>query len=629
MRLIPTGHEVEQQPRTIVVVSAREALQDVDTATVAWADISETSPEFSQQIAERLQQRTDIQKLLDGLPTTTPIDVALANGDITTRQVEAAYAALSAILSDSDYERLVLYLPFELLPSPSWQPHDDYLLQEIEKFKSAYLRAWQHLLNIEDVRANFVDGDVLETHLRVADVPRVVKAAHLIPSLIKHGLLSVDEIIDLYLGIDDSVLKQSIAESLLVLADMGSVYADAVQRCGITYNPIDETKATLEGATTPAASIAVEYEKMLTLLATPLDLEVTENRKLWLERKRFDDSVSALARQIGHILTQNVLQHDELVSVLPFLTDSVAAHVYIESVRQALEQLCIKKRGSNVGLFMQYASDIQALLQSDDPSVVERAKKCLRHANKLGYITDQSLMELGITTSDLAGSVVENLALMPEIIEAVEDLARQIAADPRLSTFMLPVLSLGGSRLKGYGEQTSDIDLCIFIKPGVSYTAREEIRSIIRNFFASHGMDEHPIEFWLEDTDESLRIRDFAADDQLAGGSEWTHILFDTVLIGDEEDTNALIQQLLPNYFKKPELDTFGRSPRTHYLERLEQDLLQYRLLHKGYECHFPRVNCIDVPHANAVDGESMFWDAGYRKVATRLFVNRVFLPKI
>lgn len=620
---------MERRPRTIVVVSAREALQDADTATATWSDISETSPDFKQQIIERAQQRTAIQQILDVLPATTPIDVAMTDGNITIGQAEAAYIALSELLTDADYERLVLYLPFELLPSPSWQPHNDYLLQEIEKFKSAYMRAWQHLLNIEDVRANFVDGDVLETHLRVADVPRVVKAAHLIPALVKHGMLSADEIIDLCLGIDDSVLKQSIAESLLVLADMGSVSADALQRCGITYKPLVETRATLEEAATPAASIAVEYQKMLKLLATPLDLEVTENRKLWLERKRFDDSVSALGQQIGIVLTQNALQRDELVSALPFLTDNVAAHVYLESVRQALEQLCIKKRGSDEGLFMQYASDIQALLQSNDPSVVERAKRCLRHANKLGYITNQSLTQLGITTPNLAGSAADNLALMPEVVDAVADMTQQIAADPGLSAFMLPVVSLGGSRLKGYGEQTSDIDLCIFIKPGVPYTAREEMRSIIRDFFASHGMDEHPIEFWLDDADESLSIRDFAADDQLAGGSEWTHILFDTVLIGDEEDTNALIQRLLPIYFKKPELDTFGRSPRTHYLERLEQDLLLYRLLHKGYERHFPRVNCIDVPHANAVDGEGIFWDAGYRKTATSLFVNRVFLPKI
>jgi hypothetical protein len=60
----------------------------------------------------------------------------------------------------------------------------------------------------------------------------------------------------------------------------------------------------------------------------------------------------------------------------------------------------------------------------------------------------------------------------------------------------------------------------------------------------------------------------------------------------------------------------------------MERDTLLYRLMHKGYEQFFPRFGG-DEDYANRVDGESMFWDSGYRWLATRLFVNRVFLPII
>jgi hypothetical protein len=61
----------------------------------------------------------------------------------------------------------------------------------------------------------------------------------------------------------------------------------------------------------------------------------------------------------------------------------------------------------------------------------------------------------------------------------------------------------------------------------------------------------------------------------------------------------------------------------------MERDTLQYRLMHKGYERFFPAYGGMKTPHGDRIDGESIFWDSGYRDAAIKLFANRVFLPKI
>src|SRR3989338_9134161 len=87
-------------------------------------------------------------------------------------------------------------------------------------FKPRQKKAWRGLLQTHDVRANFVDGDVLEAEQRKDDLPRVVKAAHLIPVLVQKGLSKAGYAISLMNNTEDPVLKQSIGEALFVMADM-------------------------------------------------------------------------------------------------------------------------------------------------------------------------------------------------------------------------------------------------------------------------------------------------------------------------------------------------------------------------------------------------------------------------
>ncbi len=74
--------------------------------------------------------------------------------------------------------------------------------------------------------------------------------------------------------------------------------------------------------------------------------------------------------------------------------------------------------------------------------------------------------------------------------------------------------------------------------------------------------------------------------------------------------------------------DIISQNARTIWLQEIERDLLQYRLMHKGYAHARPEVSSFNSEHSSDIDSNSSFWDAGYRQVASQLFVNKVFLPQ-
>lgn len=107
--------------------------------------------------------------------------------------------------ADSLHRRIILYLPFELLPHKSFA---------LKRFVETYRNYWYQSLSTCDVAENFIDGDVLEEELRTEPLERVVKAAHLIPHLLEKKLIFMSEICELIVDNPDSVLEKGIWEAL-------------------------------------------------------------------------------------------------------------------------------------------------------------------------------------------------------------------------------------------------------------------------------------------------------------------------------------------------------------------------------------------------------------------------------
>ncbi|MBR2710664.1 hypothetical protein IKF02_03505 [Candidatus Saccharibacteria bacterium] len=119
------------------------------------------------------------------------------------------YHALELLLEDPDSERILLYLPLSTLENAP------------NSFKKAYLKAWHHLLHVQDVRENFHIGDCFELDARPSDgLERVVKCAHLTPWLIKYGYLDAQQIVSILDENNyDEILLQSFKDTWRFISD--------------------------------------------------------------------------------------------------------------------------------------------------------------------------------------------------------------------------------------------------------------------------------------------------------------------------------------------------------------------------------------------------------------------------
>lgn len=140
------------------------------------------------------------------------------------------------------------------------------------------------------------------------------------------------------------------------------------------------------------------------------------------------------------------------------------------------------------------------------------------------------------------------------------------------------VALIGGSRLKGYGTETSDLDV-----------------------FRLHELEANPV--------------------MTTGSPHATHVYFNTLWMSRKsvDDLREIMSECAEKYFESPE--------RKVAIERLESDLLQYRLLHKGFQRYFGGYDSAAKDYEE-MDGNCPFYDDSYRKIATELFMKYVFIPE-
>ncbi len=140
------------------------------------------------------------------------------------------------------------------------------------------------------------------------------------------------------------------------------------------------------------------------------------------------------------------------------------------------------------------------------------------------------------------------------------------------------VALVGGSRLRGYGTNKSDLDV---------FKLDELERNPALMPGSPHAASLYYASLWLS-------------------GSE-------------ARDLDALAMNYAAVYFSKPD--------RARAIEQLETGLLQYRLLHKGFVRFYGGYNSVAKGYPE-MDGDCAFYDERYRKIATELFAKYVFIPR-
>ena len=184
---------------------ANESFFDSKLADYAWPDYVLNDPNFKTQIKE--------QQLLVTLWRSVSRDLVSPASEISNMKLTELYKALTQYLGRDPYnQRIILYLPFALT-KPIWnQDADPQLLQANVDFRFAYRRAFISQLHRLDVRANFVDGNVLEQDLRNGqDHTRVIKVMHLVPGLIQSGFFTWNDVISIVEQNNDPMVVQTLS----------------------------------------------------------------------------------------------------------------------------------------------------------------------------------------------------------------------------------------------------------------------------------------------------------------------------------------------------------------------------------------------------------------------------------
>lgn len=223
--------------------SERTPVFDAKPPVEVFNDAAETervwgNAELTEQVRRRSELARDISEYFAG------------EGD-----EEKYFEAGAELLGDPDNRQLALYWPLE-----------DLELATVD-FREAYVDAWQEMLLVHDMRENFNTGDVYEPEARPGDPERVVKAAHLLPWLLRAEFVSAENVADLVDNSGDIVLKRSILDTKRMLEDWGLMSDELAERFG-----------QLEGEVPPR-------EK-------PEPLFISERRREWLEHK--DDPVTGV-----------------------------------------------------------------------------------------------------------------------------------------------------------------------------------------------------------------------------------------------------------------------------------------------------------------------------------------------
>lgn len=206
--------------------------------------------------------------------------------------------------------------------------------------------------------------------------------------------------------------------------------------------------------------------------------------------------------------------------------------------------------------------------------VSEKRKKWLKEellyslgVNPKSGIETKKPFQLLTPDANLAGPFSPNIS---------EDTLKELAKTVDSDDFLL----VGGSQLKGYGVRSSDLDTWSFRK-----------------------LQENP--------------------DFQIGSPHAAHIYFNSIWIGGSDVCNPA-----GNY--EEIIRQYNRSPRVkkQSLERIESDLLQYRLLHKGFS-RFKGIRNFETSPYTDMDGDCPFYSDEYRRIATMLFAKYVFIPDI
>jgi hypothetical protein len=136
-------------------------------------------------------------------------------------------------------------------------------------------------------------------------------------------------------------------------------------------------------------------------------------------------------------------------------------------------------------------------------------------------------------------------------------------------------------------------------------------------------------EAWMIEKEGKLQFRPIPEGATTVITARQIHFLLGGVWLHGDSESKSLREEITQKYLDLERFGTNKEDVRVQLLRQVELDMLQYRLMHKGYQRFYPSIRDEGTEHAEKIDGESTFWDPGYRRIASQLFISRVFLPDL
>lgn len=627
----PPGKREDRENSPIIITAPpAESLLSLNSRTSLWPESVTDNPELQHEAAARKELLGIIEDVFaSGLDGGVDMKQSIESGSLEPLRAVELYEKMRLFMEREPYNaRVILYLPFEILPPKDWQPESQPLSEAIERFTSAYMNTWRELLSVHDVRTNFADGD---THIREdmsREFSRVSKAAHFVPELARKGMLSVREALVMIEQSQDTVLRESIADTLTHMRATGLLsaedraYMEASQDAFVrNMAKIIESERSFEtasddaGLRSPTWLADLQEDMSDNIAERTSEREANEatlapSRKAWEAKRDEQEIVEQYAKELEKGLAAGILSADQLSE---FMRTS-GTEATLASIRAL--GMHLEKAENAKELYAAFEPIITELWKSGGSKERDAVESVLARLNTHKVIDDAYLERLGIFVPTLE----EDFQNQPENLKTrltdFEQKTRVLASDPLLAESVYPVSIVSGSVVKGYATRYSDTDIAIFVRPGMRTEDRERM-----SLRAQEILGTKPLEFWLEERDGELCIKDFGIEDISLGNDRLANTLFNGVWCGDTDSMRELHEQLLAPYLASNERERAIR------LEDIERGTLQYRLMHRGYERFYPTKET--QPASEEMDGTSAFWDPGYRRLATKLFIKKVFLPKL
>jgi predicted nucleotidyltransferase len=540
---------------------------------------------------------------------------SLFRNGYTSSDMTSVYNNLSDFIEASNFnQRLILYLPTELIPE---NPKNIELAAS--RFQTIYLHSWRNLLYNYDLRANFLDGDTEQSDM-------VSKAAHLIPILLKKGLISFKEIIDLFENSSDKILSDSILDTLPTIFELELASSTDLDLLSDSENYWLHNLAIIiksNGYYKPEPVI-INNKTDLEKLIIVIDQKIIEKNKLiksqtedldrinWRQQKEQKIIFKKYANDVYCSLMNKTLIMADFKSFLFSQTNELSIILGIYTLGK-INSLKVSREFKSWLIEVSQKSNL----------ILDTIESTLSYWFNQGAITQKYLEHFFLAPKQIDANFSNKKIMSDSELKEMSGLIKLIEEDVELSRYLYPVLIIYGSRIKGYASKTTDIDLAVFVRSEVDFKYFDYLNERLKKIMKHEKIKGQPLQFWLKNDHENLLINDAVSYQKVVGNSYYVHVLLGGAWLGNKKIITELHAKLLPKYL------TDNSYLKTIWLKELERDFLQYRLMHSGYTNFFPERKILDTLHSSDIDSSSSFWDEGYRELATKLFIKKIFLPTI